>query len=177
MEKPPRRAPIAIETARRVSRLPEAKSALLASATVAVMLVVAFLVGIRVDLSGNPADADTAAIDEAPVPHFPQTPSEGVEKRPRPGRSRSRSRPEPQRFAWAPAPGASGYHLELFRGSSKVFEADTKRPAITIPAHWTFGGQTRSLEPAEYRWNVWPVFAGGRAARAIVQARLVVPRG
>ncbi len=35
--------------------------------------------------------------------------------------SRNRS-PQPQRFAWAPVPDASAYHVELFLGSSRVFE-------------------------------------------------------
>jgi len=177
MEEPARRA-AHIPTLRRTSRRGKPKAVRLAGATVAGMLVIALLVGVRVDLNGNPAGADTTVIDEVAVPVVPKAPSPGAGagSQPRGGRSpRQPNQPEPQRFAWAPAPGASAYHIELFRGSSKVFEADTKKPAITIPAHWTFGGRTRSLEPAEYRWNVWPVFSGGRAARAIVQAKLAIP--
>ncbi len=91
--------------------------------------------------------------------------------------SRAKHRPEPQRFAWAPVADASAYHVELFRGSAKVFEAETTQPAITIPAQWTFGERTHSLEPADYRWIVWPVRSGVRAARAVVQAKLTIPAG
>jgi len=81
----------------------------------------------------------------------------------------------PQRFAWAPSVGASRYHVELFRNSSKVFEADTENPALTIPARWIVDGRERSFEPGEYRWYVWPVTSGIRASKAIVQAKLVIP--
>ena len=200
MEQPASRAPDVIQTARRISRIELPKSAMLAGATVAGMLVMALLVGVRVNLGGAPAGADTAATAEvavplvsqpnpgakpqpggsrAPrrpaVPLVPRAQNPGAKSRPRGGQAPRQPQPEPQRFAWAPAAGASAYHIELFRGSSKVFEADTKQPAITIPAQWRFGGRKRSLEPADYRWNVWPMFSGRRAARAIVQARLAIP--
>ena len=152
------------------------RSAVLAGG-VAGAFVVALLLGVQVDLRGTPAGADTAAIDELPVQPVAKTPYTGDEtsSKPRAGRTRPATKPEPQRFAWAPAPGASAYHLELFRGSSKVFEAETKRPAVTIPARWTFDQRKQSLEPGDYRWYVWPLVSGRRAARAIVQARLAVP--
>lgn len=176
MEEPTRRAPHVIRTARRISTIEQSKSVLLAGATVAGMLVIALVVGVHVDLSGTPAGADTTVIDEVAVPLLPQAPNPGAGSHPRAGRSpRQPNQPEPQRFAWAPVRGVSAYHIELFRGSSKVFEADTRQPAITIPARWAFGGRTRSLQPGDYRWNVWPVFSGGRAARAIVQAKLAIP--
>ena len=130
-------------------------------------------------MAGNPAGADTTVIDEVPALSVPNTPTgptktktktEPASVPPRPA-----IKPEPQRFAWAPAPDASAYHVELFVGSSRVFEADTKRPALTIPVRWKFGGRSRSLEHGEYRWYVWPVFSGQRAARAIVQAKLTIP--
>lgn len=139
-------------------------------------LVVALLVGVRVDLRGTPAGADTTVIATVPVQSAPEAPSGGKAAKPaasvlpRPG-----TRPEPRRFAWAPTAGASAYHVELFVGSSRVFEADTKRPTLTIPARWKSGGRTRSLQPAEYRWYVWSVFSGQRAAEAIVQAKLTIP--
>jgi hypothetical protein len=74
----------------------------------------------------------------------------------------------------SPTEGASGYHVELFRGTSRVFAEDTKRPEIVIPAKWTLGGRKFRLEPVAYRWYVWPVVSGRRASRAVVQARLVV---
>jgi hypothetical protein len=77
-------------------------------------------------------------------------------------------------FAWAPVAGATGYHVELFRAGKRIFAVDTRRPSALIPAGWTFDGSRYRLEPAEYRWYVWPIVAGKRKARAVVQARLVV---
>ena len=82
--------------------------------------------------------------------------------------------PGPRRFAWAPAENASGYHLELFRNGARIFARDTTRPALTIPATWTFGGKRYRLEPVEYRWYVWPIVSGRRVAEAVVRARLIV---
>jgi len=99
---------------------------------------------------------------------------------PRGGRSAGPSRPAPasgaRRLAWAPVAGASGYHVELFDGRSRVFSADTRRPEIVVPATWRLDGRTHRLAPGEYRWYVWPVASGRRATQAIVQARLDVPR-
>ena len=177
MELPRRRPPAVVESARRIVRIEPRQSAMLAGGVAAGALVVALLLGVRVELRGTPAGADAEAIAEmstAPVPQIPRAEDDTLSQ-PRTGRRPATVEPAAQRFVWAPASGASAYHVELFRGSSKVFEADTKQPAITIPAHWTFGGRTRSLEPAEYRWNVWPMFSGRRAARAIVQAKLAIP--
>ena len=88
--------------------------------------------------------------------------------------SRPPASPAPQRFAWAPVPDASAYHVELYRGPTRVFASDTARPEITIPRAWTFEGRTYRLEAEEYRWYVWPVVSGRRSAQAVVQARLVV---
>jgi hypothetical protein len=83
--------------------------------------------------------------------------------------------PQTRRFAWAPVPRAASYHVEFFRGSTRVFSASTRRAEIAIPRRWRFRGRAQSLEPGEYRWYVWPVFPGsGRAAAASVQARLSV---
>jgi hypothetical protein len=80
----------------------------------------------------------------------------------------------PQRFAWAPVTGAGGYHVELHRDGSRVFAADTTRPAVTIPPSWTYAGRRYRLEAVEYRWYVWPIVSGRRTPKAVVQARLVV---
>jgi hypothetical protein len=80
-----------------------------------------------------------------------------------------------RRFAWAPLAGAVGYHVELFRGPARVFAADTRRPTIEIPASWTHAGRKETLRAGAYRWYVWSVGPEGRAARALVQAELIVP--
>jgi hypothetical protein len=94
------------------------------------------------------------------------------------GRARKRAISAPslaRRFAWAPVPRAAGYHVEFFRGSTRVFAASTRRAEIALPRRWRFRGRSQSLEPGDYRWYVWPVFREtGRAPAASVQARLRV---
>lgn len=203
MEPPRRLERQRVERTRRRSR--PTRSAALAGGVAAGTLVVALLLGVRIDLAGNPAGADTTVIDTVPAVTIPEAPDPGPAPQPQPDPDpqpepepepksapprpaaprpavkppnrvvKPARKPEPQRFAWAPVPNASGYHVELFLGSSRVFEADTSRPTLTIPARWRFGGRSRSLEHGDYRWYVWPVLGGQRAARAIVQARLDIP--
>jgi hypothetical protein len=113
---------------------------------------------------------------QAAAPSAPSRPR--AESVPRPGRKTSTegvTKPQARRFAWAPAPGASGYHVEFFRGSVRAFSADTTGPELTVPARWKDAGKTRRLAAGEYRWYVWPVVSGTRASSAIVRATLVVP--
>jgi hypothetical protein len=184
----PSRFPRSVATEARTttsSSMPARRSVLRPAALVGAAFAGALamaLVGVRIDLGGNPAGADsTALIGTVPVttttpatkpPVSPTVPTPAPRKtrpvRPRPAVS--------ERFAWAPTPGASAYHVELFRGDEKVFAADTKRAAIDVPAGWTFAGRSQKLGPGEYRWYVWPVVSGRRASEAVVQAKLVVPR-
>jgi hypothetical protein len=93
------------------------------------------------------------------------------------GRSAGGGRPETPRsrsFAWAPVAGASGYSVELYRGSERVFASTARGAQIEIPATWNSGGRAHRLVPGEYRWYVWPIVAGKRAATAIVQTNLTV---
>jgi hypothetical protein len=149
----------------------------------------------RVEFGKTPASADTAlevpepttpapttpaaSAPESTAPANPRpTPTQKTRRAPRtpaPTRpARSPARTEPQRFAWAPIADATAYRVELFRKQARVFATDTRRPAVTIPARWTFAGRDRRLTPGEYRWYVWPVIAGRQSARAIVQSRLTV---
>lgn len=80
-------------------------------------------------------------------------------------------------FVWAPTDGASGYHVELYRGSVRVFAADTVRAHVEVPASWRHDGRKQRLAPGEYRWFVWPVVDGARAATATVQTTLRITRG
>jgi len=179
----PESRPVRVRSATcpRASRSGHQRRALLAGCLVGGTLVAALLVGIRVDLRGANAGAETTA--PAPATSAPTTPPPAttgpVVTTPKvhttSGRSRPSHDPVPRRFAWAPSPGASGYHVEVFRGSERVFAADAKRPTVVIPESWTFDETSQKLEPGDYRWYVWPVNSAGRAAQAIVRARLVVP--
>jgi hypothetical protein len=174
----PSRPRVVLEPARRVARVRtrRRRPAAFAGVAAAGMLTVGLLLGVRVDLAGNPAGADATVVDSVPAVVVPKTDTEQTETQPPPPPpARADPAPEAQRFAWAPVPGASGYHVELFLSSSRVFAADTARPAVTVPPSWKFAGRTRRLVRGEYRWYVWPVTSGRRAARAIVQARLTIP--
>jgi hypothetical protein len=130
--------------------------------------------GVEADV---PAVAAPAFTPPAPAPPVAK-PSKPTAKPNKPTRPRNRtpavSRPVARPFAWAPAPGASGYHVELFRGDERVFAARTKKPAIDVPARWRFGGRSQTLSPGSYRWYVWPVVDGKRSAAATVQATLAI---
>jgi len=158
------------------------RTAAIAGGAAAAALAGALLVGVRVDLQGNPAGADTASIGEPPVattqssrPPKVTTQVPRSTKQPRPSDPRARVSTSARRFVWAPAAGATGYHLELFRGRALVYAADTKQPAVSIPTKWTYDGTRESLAPGDYRWYVWPLVSGLRSSQAVVQATLTVP--
>jgi hypothetical protein len=168
------------------------RTPVLAASAAAAAFAAALLVGVRVDLQGSPAGADSTSIGEPPVAvaqpentttSVPPTPVLPRTKRSRP-RATKPSRPRatkpptsraPRRFVWAAVAGVSGYRVEFFRGAKLVFSADTAQPEISIPESWTFAGKRRTLGSGEYRWYVWTVSSGLRNAQAIVQAKLVVP--
>ncbi len=86
-----------------------------------------------------------------------------------------RAAAEPRRFAWAPVEGAARYHVELFRGSERVLARETVRPTFELGSSWRYEGRVVRLTPGQYRWYVWPVTSGRRAAQAVVQAQLAIP--
>jgi hypothetical protein len=143
-----------------------------------VLASTAFLVGSRAN-GETPTAVPFPAIAE-PQPPVPttQTPERVNETaaRTRPSRQSTGVATGTRRFVWPPAVGATGYHVELFKGSVLVFRDQTKKPQIVIRSHWRFNGRTRRFQPGAYRWYVWPLLGGQRDATAIVQAKLVVPR-
>lgn len=177
LEMPWRTVPELGESIRKKSWIDRHRSTILAGVLAAGALAVAILVGVRIDLGGTSAVADTTEVTviDPKQSAISATPTTKTKKPQRRGGSPRATEVEPQRFAWAPTAGASGYHMELFRGSSKVFEGDTRRPAMAMPVHWVFDQRKQSLEPGNYRWYVWPLTSGRRATQAIVQAKLVIP--
>jgi hypothetical protein len=160
------------------------RAPVLAGATAAAALAAALLVGVRVDLRGSPAGADSTSIGEPPVAVTPpdstttSVPRTLVTPRTKPHGPRKTQPPTsagPRRFVWAPVPGASGYRVEFFRGAALVFSEDTSQPEISLRASWTFAAKRQSLTPGEYRWYVWAVLSGRRSSQAVVRAKLVVP--
>ena len=136
----------------------------------------AFLVGSRADVETPTAVQPTAVAEQPPADRTGSPRVNPPAARTRAPRRQSGGAIGTRRFAWAPVAGATGYHVELFRGSTLVFRDETTKPEIAIRRRWRFGGRQRRLEPGAYRWYVWPLVNGERGARAIVQAKLVVPR-
>jgi hypothetical protein len=59
----------------------------------------------------------------------------------------------------------------------KIFESDVRRPALTLPVHWTYRGRRYSLTRGRYDWLVRPGFGrsvNAHLGRAIVRSSLVV---
>jgi hypothetical protein len=163
-------APVAAEPV--ASRPSRARRLALLTAAACATLSAGIVVAGLADGGEAPATSGGTALAPASVTtEAAGAPREAAAPSPaRPGlRTASRSR----RFVWAPAAGASGYHVELFRGSERVFAADTRRPEITIPASWTFERRRHRLEAVAYEWYVWPIVAGERGTTAIVQATFV----
>ena len=132
------------------------------------------LFDVRVEIGERPAAADPSAF--APGAGSAVLHQLGRDV-PRSGRASSKKpfRATDRRFAWAPVSGASGYHVEFFRGSTRVFADETTGPLLTVPAEWSLDGSRRSLRPGTYRWNVWPIVGDRRQSHAVVQATLSIP--
>jgi hypothetical protein len=143
------------------------------------MLVVlagtAFLVGSRADRETPTAAPLPAIAEPQPAGTAASDGANEASARTRSPRPSTGAAAGARRFAWPPVAGSTGYHVELFRGSALVFRDETTKPEILIRKRWRLDGRLRRLEPGSYRWYVWPLVDGRRAASAIVQARLVVP--
>lgn len=116
--------------------------------------------------SRRPAPAAPAVTQPAPA----RAPAEGPA-----GEGAEARGPEARTFAWAPAPGATGYEVQLFRGDERVFLGRTKQPRVTIGPRWEHEGRPVTLRPGQYRWYVWPLETGGtRGDAPVVQARVLI---
>jgi hypothetical protein len=138
----------------------------------ATTMLALLLFDVRVEVGERPAAADSSASavgigGSAPTPHAPRV--AGPSSKVTPPRTADR------RFAWAPVPGATGYHVEFFRGASRVFTKETAEPLLTVPAQWTVKGRKRSLRPGTYRWYVWPVVGRRLQSQAVVQTTVTIP--
>jgi hypothetical protein len=143
---------------------------------VVILAGTAFLVGSRADVD-EPTAAPVTAIahPQAARAGASRSVNRSAARTPSPRRSTGGAN-RARRFAWPPVAGATGYHVELFKRSALIFRAETRRPEILIRRRWRFNRRLRRLEPGEYRWYVWPLVGRQRIAKAIVQAKLVVPR-
>jgi hypothetical protein len=163
------------------------RSLVLAGVAAVAVLIASLLAGVRIDLRGDPAGAD-ATVRQPPTARSREAPTVAAATQAAPRRTSREKSPSlrkddhpartsgSRRFAWAPVPGASGYHVELFRGRSLVFSVDTTGAQVSIPRQWRLSGRRMTLRSGQYRWYVWALRSGVRASSAVVQARLVVPR-
>ena len=138
-------------------------------AVAGVTMVVLLLFDVRVEVGQRQASAEPQAPQVAAMPPITKPHTAGARPTTRP-----QSKASERKFAWAPVAGATGYHVEFFRGETRVFTQDTTEPDLTVPARWTYRGSPRSFRPGEYRWYVWPVTDGLRQPRAAVQATLTI---
>jgi hypothetical protein len=153
--------------------------------TAAVVAASLLLLDVRVEVGKSPASAEPtspgitapARPSQRPVSPAPASP------RPKSVRPKSSSGPErdlspkleSRRFAWAPVKGAVGYRIEIREGTKLIFARETTRPEVEIPRTWKRAGVEHALRPGEYRWYVWPIIAGLRSTKAVVQASLTIP--
>ena len=134
-----------------------------------------FVVGSRAVETPTAASSQRSMEAQPPAAQPPEQVNEPA-ARPRAPSPSTGAAPAPRRFAWVPVAGATGYHVELFRGPALIFRGETTKPEILIRRSWRFNGRRRALRPGTYRWYVWPRVDGRRNAEAVVQAELVVSR-
>jgi hypothetical protein len=166
----------------------------------AVTMLTLLLLDVRVEVGERPASATQPKAEDVPSSAAPPSakpkpapqpkPKPAPQPKPKPApqstpkpkpkqnpTDRVKARPVDRRFAWAPVERATGYHVEFFRGQTRVFARDTSRPELTVPGRWIYQGTARSFRPGDYKWYVWPIVSGRRESRAAVQTTVSVPRG
>jgi hypothetical protein len=146
---------------------------LLVGVAAATMLAL-LLFDVRVEVGERPAAADSNSSRVRVHNTAPTMPTPASAPRPR-AHVHAKARAADRRFAWAPVEGASGYHVEFFRGTTRVFAKETTRPLLNVPAAWTFEGTKRTLSPGTYGWYVWPIVGGRRQSQAVVQTTVSIP--
>jgi hypothetical protein len=79
---------------------------------------------------------------------------------------------------WEAKRRASYYHVQLFRGSKRIFAAWPVKNELGLPAAWKWAGHRYRLGPGQYRWYVWAGLGRRSFAhyKALGSARFIVPR-
>lgn len=83
----------------------------------------------------------------------------------------------PVHLRWQPAPAATYYNAQLFRGGKKVLSAWPRTPRMTLQRRWGYRGHRYRLDAGRYTWYVWPGFgrlALGRYGQLLGQSSFVV---
>jgi hypothetical protein len=79
---------------------------------------------------------------------------------------------------WDAVRRASYYHVQLFRGSKRIFAVWPVKNELGLPAAWKWSGHRYRLSPGRYRWYVWAGLGRRSFAhyKAVGSARFIVPR-
>jgi hypothetical protein len=56
---------------------------------------------------------------------------------------------------WKAVPGASYYHVQLFRGGKRILAAWPRGPQLALHPTWSWAGHRYRLDRGTYRWYVW----------------------
>lgn len=153
-----------------------ARTRLIPAAAIGATASLVVLFGVNVNFRGSPAEAVwSEQIPDVPLVSAPQAPeTPGPPDMAAPPAGGVRDSTSSRRFAWAPVAGASGYHVEFFKGTTRIYAADVRRPQISLPTMWRHAGKPYRLVAGRYRWYVWPIASGLRLPQATVQAELAV---
>ena len=79
---------------------------------------------------------------------------------------------------WPRVRDARYYHVQLFRGSKRIFVAWPRNHQLGLPAAWRLAGHRYQLGPGRYRWYAWAGLGARSFARyrTIGSAQFIVPR-
>jgi hypothetical protein len=64
---------------------------------------------------------------------------------------------------WKAVPGASYYHVQLFRGGKRILAVWPHGPQLALQPAWSWGGRRYRLDRGTYRWYAW-AGVGARSA-------------
>jgi hypothetical protein len=56
---------------------------------------------------------------------------------------------------WRAVPGATYYHVQLFRGGTRILAAWPRGPQLALRPTWSWAGRRHRLDRGTYRWYAW----------------------
>jgi hypothetical protein len=65
---------------------------------------------------------------------------------------------------WRAVPGATYYHVQLFRGGKRILATWPARSQLALRPAWSWGGRRYRLDRGTYRWYAWAGFGPRSAA-------------
>jgi hypothetical protein len=79
---------------------------------------------------------------------------------------------------WGRPRGATYYHVQLFRGSKRIYATWPPKNQLGLPSAWRWSGHRYRLAPGRYRWYVWAGIGKRSFARyrAVGSAQFIIPR-